>query len=664
MLGILIYIYFLLIGYTYSCCIFRNKDVYFRSWMGGVFGNVALMAGIVLSSFIFGFTYMSHIILMLLVLVPIAWQIKKNGVSEFQAILGIQKPVRKTKSKDSPKVVPCMDWRIFTFLILPISIIIWALFANHILVPNATGGVTTGQSTYGDLRLHLSLITSIAEQGTFPPDYSIMPGNIIGYPFFIDMLSSSLFLFGSSLRTAIIFPSCVISTLLVMGFYITAAKLTGKTSSAILATVLFFFGGGFGFAYFLEGAKSNPENFNQIFSAWYHLPTNLRADGEFYKNIHWANPINDMIIPQRTTMAGWCMFWPLIWMLTEAVQTKERRLFIMLGVVSGCTLMIHTHTFMAFGIICAVMFFMYLASANATAEKKKYIINWVIFGTITAIMILPQLFIWTFRQVGGDSFISLHFNWDNNNGPMRDPYLWFYLKNWGITALFAVPAILCANKDNKKLISGAALVFIIAETILFQPLEYDNNKLFFIAYMLLVILVADWLVLMWKKLKDVPARSYLAVIVIIAGTFSGTLSICREYVSGIKDGEPYSKIQMFSGDEVAMADYIRENTQKDAVILTSSEFYSPVYALTGRDIYAGPSNFVSTHGLDKDYSVMVNNLKNAYAGSAETLMKFCMDNGIDYIYCGNAERSIANPETMAKLDVVHQQGTETLYKVR
>ena len=117
-----------------------------------------------------------------------------------------------------------------------------------------------------------------------------------------------------------------------------------------------------------------------------------------------------------------------------------------------------------------------------------------------------------------------------------------------------------------------------------------------------------------------------------------------------------------------MADYIRNNTPKDAKLLTNDSFYHFVYSLTGRDIYLGPSNFVSTHGLttDEERARMSGELRSAYSGSYEELLRFCEENGIDYVYVGNAERRdlSVNENTLARLTKVHQEGSETLYKVK
>ena len=474
MLGILIYFCFLFVGYIYSSYIYKGKDIYFRAWMGGIFGNVILMAGIVLPSFVLGFTRIRHIVLLVLSLIPAGLLVYKGGISDLKKTIGIGGAAGKTLPQKEKKSAPaaalaetCMDRKVLLFVILPITLIIWVLFYNHILMPNANGGVTTGQSTYGDLRLHLSFITSIAEQGKFPPDYSIFPGHIIGYPFFVDMLSSSLYLFGASLRWAVIVPSCVLSLLLVSGFYIVAYSITKRRASAILATVFIFINGGFGFAYFLDGAKADKTVFTQIFTAFYHTPTNARA-GDFNHNICWANTICDMIIPQRTTMAGWCMFCPMLWLLVNAVRERSGKYYIVLGVLSGCMLMIHTHTLVAFALICAVMFIAGLVTERDAEQRKAFFINWLIFGGIAAVLLLPQFLFWTVRQAGGNSFMSFHFNWENK----LDPYFWFYLKNWGIAALFAVPAVLYASKENKKLLLGCAAVFIAGELILFQDILY------------------------------------------------------------------------------------------------------------------------------------------------------------------------------------------------
>ncbi len=634
-MGIILYMYFLFVGFLYADMMFKEKDIYFRVWMGGVFGTVILMSGIMIPSVFLGFTVISHIVLVCLAAMPYAVikYLHKN-----EKIIDI-----RLEGKEK-----YMDRTILCALVLPVSLIIWVLMTNHILTPYDNGALASGQCTYGDLQMHLSFVTSIAEQKEFPPEYSLLSGTTLNYPFFVDMLSSSLYLFGIPLRWAVLIPSYVISFLLVMGFYIVAFSLTKRKSAAVLATVLFFINGGFGFAYFLDGAKADHSVFTNIFTGYYQTPTNLNEH-----NIRWSNTICDMIIPQRTTMAGWFMILPALWLLTDAVKTKSRIGYITLGVLAGFMPMVHTHSFMALGMICAVMFFMYLAGEK---NKKEYITNWVIFGAIVAIMAAPQLLYWTFRQTSsGEAFLKPQFNWVNHN----DPYFWFYLKNWGVTALLAAPAIWAASEDNKKLLAGCAFIFIVAELILFQPNEYDNNKLFYVVYMVVVIVTADWLVRVYDKLKDIPGRAYVAVITVIAATVSGALTIGREYVSG---GEYLT----FSADAVAMADYIKDNTDPNAVFLTGTEHTNPVCTLAGRTIYLGSSLYVYFHGMGNVMNERESEVRAAYSGSYEDMKNMCGKNNIEYVYVSGQEREEFNisDEMLSQLELVHSVGDQQLYKIK
>lgn len=642
MLGIIIYIYFLAAGFFYADRLFKGRDIYFKIWSGGVIGNIILMVGIIPLAFIFKFSYISHILLILLAAVPYAVLYFKGGKQPMLDFL----PDKNTKGV-SEVMSSGLSNKVFLCLILPITLLICILMTNHILAPYEGGGVASGQCTYGDLQMHLGFITSIAEQKNFPPEYNLLQGTNLNYPFLIDMLSSSLYLFKTPLRLAVLLPSCVFSFLLVIGFYIFAYSLTKRKSVAVLSTIFVFFNGAFGFAYFLEGAKADTTVFTRIFTEYYQTPTNLND-----MNIRWANTICDMIIPQRTTMAGWCVILFALYMLMEAFRENKRKIFIILGVVAGSMPMIHTHSFLALAIISAVLM---LVSLYRAEDKKKCLINWAIYAGIAAVMALPQLIIWTFSQTSGnDSFLNLHFNWVNKN----DPYLWFWIKNWGLVFIFAIPAFMNASKDNKVLFIGGAAVFAIAEFILFQPNEYDQNKLFFITYFIAIILTTSFFVDMYEKLDGVKGKPFIAALVIFVSTFSGVLTIIREWNSG-------SEYQTFSQNDLDYADYVKENTDENAAFLTGTNHLNPVSVLAGRTIYVGSSLYVYYHGLGDEYYNRTDDLKRVYEGSYDEIRSFANEHNIEYISVGRAERSEYNINTteLDKLEKVYSDSDNTLYKV-
>ncbi len=622
MAGIILYIIFLTIGFLYSKSVFPNKDIYFKLWMGGIFGNIIMMFCIILPSFLFGFTIFSHILLIIISLIPLFF-IKKANITPQPENSGI-------------------NIKIFGFVIIPISLIIWILLTNHILTPNPYGGVASGQSTYGDLQMHLGFVSSIAEQKKFPPNYPFLDGYKTNYPFFVNMLSSSLYLFGTSLRLSLLIPSYVITLLLVTGFYMLAYKITKNKSSSVLSTILFFLGGGFGFMYFLNGS----EPFTNIFTEYYRTPTNCPD-----YNLRWVNPICDMIIPQRTTMAGWCMLFPALWLLLNSLESGERKFFVITGLIAGAMPMIHTHSFLSLGIISGVLFFLCFPYKS---EKKEYLINWILYGTIALTLALPQLFYWTFRQTSdNESFLRFGFNWVNKT----DNYFWFYIKNWGITALFSIPAIFKASKKNKMLLIACGVIFILAEFIIFQPNEYDNNKLFFVVYMVMVIMVSDWLMFIWTKIKVFKLKWLLSALIILSGTLSGTLSIIREYISG-------GEYETFSEADIEIAEYIRKNTPSNAVFLTGNFHLNPVVSLAGRNIYIGSSLYVYFHGFADEFYSRSDEIKAAYSGTHIELLEFCKNKGIDYVYLSEreCEEYATSPETFSKLEKVYSVGNKTLYK--
>ncbi len=620
MLGVMYYSLFIVLGILCSGRIFRGKSIYFRLWTGGIIGSVVLMAGIIPLALLFGFTRTAHAILAaIFACVSIA--------AGRKADMHVQKP-------NVPAAVAAAFFTLLTCVLL----------TNHVMMP-VSGGIASGQSTYGDLAMHMGFITSIAEQKLFPPQYNLLAGTRLCYPFLFDSLSSSLYLFGTDLRTAILYPSFVFAFLIVSGFYFLAKKITKSSESAVLAIVLFFLGGGFGFAYFLDGAKADPGNFTRIFTEFYQTPTNYNEN-----NIRWANAICDMIIPQRTTMAGWSVLIFALWLLADAAESGKTPRYAMTGIAAGCMPMIHTHSFLALGIISAACFFAFLP---VTENKKIYVKNWFVYGAIAVGMAAGQLVFWTFHQsVGNDGFLRFSVGWVNNN----DPAVWFWLKNCGIIAITAVPAYLAANTFAKRFCAGGIAVFMIADIIIFQPNDYDNNKLFFVTYMLAVILSADFLLMIYRKLKDIGGIKLLASVVMCFSVLSGVLTIAREYVSG---GEYLT----FSDADIEFAEFVKNNTPATSVFASGSQHLNPVSTLAGRNIYAGSESYVYYHGLGDEMIMRRGMLRVIYeGGNAAQTAQMC---GIDYILVTDEERAeydidFADVESLEK---VYGKNRIELYKI-
>ena len=86
-----------------------------------------------------------------------------------------------------------------------------------------------------------------------------------------------------------------------------------------------------------------------------------------------------------------------------------------------------------------------------------------------------------------------------------------------------VPAALLCKGWKRALALGALFVYAAAELIQFQPNPYDNNKLFYVAFLLMLPLVGSYLVALWNRLRGLPGRALLAAVFFFLSLTSGVL---------------------------------------------------------------------------------------------------------------------------------------------
>jgi len=392
----------------------------------------------------------------------------------------------------------------------------------------------------------------------------------------------------------------------------------------VLAFVLMFFNGGLGFLYTFDGVFRDPTMLKNVFTGFYQTPTNMPD-----LNLRWVNVICDMMVPQRTLLVGWMMLIPALWMLVDAVQEKSYGRFLLLGVWAGMIPMVHTHSFFGLGLMSIGVMLHQLLIAPVE-ERKNCFLRFLCYGAAAMILALPQLLTWTFPQTVGGGSLQLRFNWVNNQGDGRliDGYFWFWIKNVGLAYILMVPAALSAKKGSllRSLAWGALVIYTVAEFIQFQPNPYDNNKLFYVAYMIMLPALSLYLLRIWDRLRGVPGRSLLAALFILCSTISGLLTIGREVVSDY---------QLFSAAEVKAAEFIEEELPEDAIILTGNQHNNAVAALTGRSIVCGTGSYLYYHGID--YSAQLNAMTSMLGmpGECEYLFE---QYGVNYIYISDQER--------------------------
>lgn len=356
--GISYFLAFQISGIMLSLSVLRRERTGFALLMGSVTGSFALQWFPALYAFISGFTMGAHLLALI-------------------SIIGLAVAARLLSRKKSGRRhirIPCLHSLVqndpVLFLLLPLFLYM-VLILNHHTISYVDGAMRGGQAVFGDMNMHLGFVTSIARQQTFPPEYSILPGTQLAYPFLSDSISSSLYLMGASLRTAYLLPMYFALMQVFFGMYCTAKYLLrqmgrGYRGKSLMAFALFFLNGGFGFYYFVKKGFHS-ENFMRIFSAFYETPTNYTAC-----NIQWHNVLCDMLIPQRATLFGWAVLFPVLALLVRAGQKKRQGYFIIAGIFSGGLVLIHTHSFLALGVLCAGFLARDLYDGYHSGERKRW----------------------------------------------------------------------------------------------------------------------------------------------------------------------------------------------------------------------------------------------------------------------------------------------------
>lgn len=691
--------------------------------VGSVMGSFLLQWLPLLCSIPAGFTTGAHgvaVLLLLLLVFAVTWFTMKKDSVAYSSHHGkkSKQASGKRSGRQKQSEIERVDW-LFLLLSAVLFLFFCYLLKTHTIPQEEAGSFYTGQATYGDMNMHFSFITSIARQGFFPPEYSILPGYRICYPFLCDSISSSIYIWGAGLRLAYNLPMMVAFWQVMGGVYLLAGTLFRKWNG-ILTWILFFFDGGLGVLYFLNiFGSEGTQNFTRIFTEFYQTPTNYIDE-----NIRWVNVVADMLLPQRATLFGWAVLFPTIVLLAIALRRKKRNYMIIAGILTGGMPMIHTHSFVAMAFIGAIWLLWTILNETMpkwmeqkpVLERGIFLAGFVLLNILSffnisktthfnenlllGLALVNAAFItlcciwavwkgWT--QVGTKSALSggrqlvilwaiflglvlvfampQLFTWTFQQAQgeqfLRGGFNWcndqehfliFYIKNLGLMFPLAIIAVFRASRKQLWRIGPAFFIWFTCELVLFQPNSYDNNKLLFVAYLFFSMQVAELILEAWEKLsKRSVLRGILMAVCLIMMMVSAVLTMGREAVS---------RYELYAADEVRMCQYIEDVLEPDAVVLTDTRHNNGISSLTGRNIVCGSSSILYYHGLPyQDAEAAVGQM---YADPANTSL---LDQySVDYILVGPSERynyGLTDDSAFySNYELVHSEGDYNLYRYK
>ena len=630
MVGLVWFVFWQALGIWLAEGVFSRYRQAVRVWLGSVCGTLLSMWAPIPFSFLWGFSHFSHTAALFL------------GIALAGVLFYRKRPLAK-EAIGAASVDKDID-RPLRFLFIPFFLFSVVLVLNH-SIPVIDGAIYTGQCTYGDMCMHLGFISSLAEQQTFPPFYNILPSARICYPFLCDSVSASLYLLGTPLRWAYIVPMLFAFAQIYAGFWFLGREICRRAKAPILAFLFFFLNGGFGMIYFIKDYS-----LHDLFTGFYKTPTNLTEKG-----MRWVNVIADMLLPQRATLFGWAALLAVLFLLFRAVFRDDKAAWLPAGILGGLLPMIHTHSFFALGLM-AICWLLY--SLIRDGWTAKWFTRWCLFGIPAVLLAIPQLLIWTFRSVGGnESFLRLGFDWVNGG---QENWFWFWLKNVGPLFVITPIAFLFGDREKRGIFSGAILIFVLCELVIFQPNIYDNNKLLYVSYFFCCFLSADAVAGWLEKMRSRALRSASLALLLLLTSNAAVFTLAREMISGTRE---YG-YRLFSSDEVSAADYIMDNTEPDALFLTDDNHNNLVAVMTGRNIVCGSSSFLYYHGLDY---VPEQQKAEAMLTNSDFFESNRKSSGIDYVYMGYFERSMAGnilPYLEEHYPLVFSSGQIMIFDVR
>lgn len=508
------------------------------------------------------------------------------------------------------------------FTLVFFTILFTYIFTHH-LVREPEGLFAGSMGTWGDGALHLTLINSFLKSDNFWPQQPLFSGARLSYPFLPDFSSSILLKLGVSLTAATGLPAILLLIASVVMLYSIFFKETNSRLVASMALFIVFFLGGFGFIYFFEDLLKT--NFS-ISTFTYPLREYTSMGSE--KGIHYINLITSPIVSQRAFLFGFPLLLGIYSILKDGLVRMDKRQFIFAGILVGILPFFHSHTLLTLGIILPVLALVKIFQ-RPKREFKKVISLWIIFGIVASTLIIPQLFLFFSPNTTANT-IRLHFGWLAY--VKNDNFFWFWLKNTGllIPLIISSPIVLGKQKFIKlfKFYLPFLAIFIVANVIVFQPLEYDNSKLFNYWYIFSAPLAASVIAVTLQKLSYI--YKIIGVLLFTAIILSGLLDVSR------LNNYQKNRILLLDNEDINFADFVSKNTNPHAVFATGSQHNHPIPVLSGRKILVGYTGWLWTYGIN--YGKREQDLRKIYLGDHNT--KTLLENyNVDYLVVGPGERS-------------------------
>ncbi len=357
-----------------------------------------------------------------------------------------------------------------------------------------------------------------------------------------------------------------------------------------------------------------------------------------------------MLLPQRAFLLGmtitiWVMVGVLWVLLHKQVQPKkiialtpfQKIILVLCGLGAGILPITHMHSFIVLVILSGCW-------AILNIRWWKHLL-WYVIPAGALSIILYAIFIK--GGIENPRFMQVMIGWTAPHGKNEVEHFFYWLKMWweiwGITLPIAVIGIPIAWLKLPRLervtLYVGFVIFLLGNIILFQPIQWDNSKLFLWAYLSFSGLATLVLQQLWHK--QIGGK-ILTILFFILLTATGMLELAKLL--------QFSKqsYRISSNEEIELGQLIREKTHPRSVFLVAPTHNHPALQWGVRSIVLGYPAWAWNFGFL--YQERENDITVLYKGGPLT-NKLLKKYNISYVAFG--------PEELNRL-----QGNESYYQQR
>ena len=578
-------------------------------------------------------------------------------------------------------------------LILLVSII-WLSVVFGVLIydPNDSQikGILIG---WGDVAYHLSMIERLFSANPFEVTQPIFSDSPLTYPFLINFASAILLKFGSGILPAFYAPLVILGLCGIALFFFIALRFFKSSYWAFAVLLIIIFGSGLGFWQFFKDVKTSsatssypitetllrpPHDYTHLDNRTGGKPSSFDST----QNIVWIVPAISFLSHQRSFVWGFAMLAVLILLLW---LYKDDFSIWRIGFLAGLMPLAHGHTFLSLAIAGVAWFFW-------AVFKNRNWKGWILFGAVSALVAAPSLLFLNqgmhfIGQNTGGMFFKLQFGWMTCEralgslfgclpkiGTDNNAFI-FWSKNFGINfwlwSVFLILLIFGGKKFLRHLneslydflewiLAASLLIFVLSNLFIFQPWEFDNNKVFFNWWILASFVSVGLLYYLVVALAKTRLKYFaimFAAVAIFSGIFAGILDVQARIFNFKKNHFGYS-----NGAQLRLAEWIKDNTAPNSVFLTSASPTTPPAMLAGRQLYLGYTGWLWTQGIN--YLPREKNIKEILH---DKNLKLACNERIDYVLLDDDLANSYKPIDLIffkNLDVVYKDESSNIFLVK